>query len=59
MTTDIDFTVPILLQKLSMFNVKAKGLTQQQKNTINQVIDYLQTQAKKQGAQDDGNKRSI
>jgi hypothetical protein len=59
MTTDIDFTVPILLQKLSMFNVKAKGLTQQQQNTINQVIDYLQTQAKKQGAQDDGNKRSI
>jgi ribosome-associated translation inhibitor RaiA len=55
----IDFTVPLLLQKLSMFNVQAKALTQQQQNTINQVIDYLERQATKQGAQDDSDKRSI
>ena len=53
----IDFTRPILIQKLSTLNVRAKGLTQKQQNTINQVIDYLEIQAlrerqaERQGAQ--------
>jgi hypothetical protein len=47
-----------LLQKLSLFNINARALTQQQQETINQVIEYLEKTTTK-GAQDDGHKRSI
>jgi len=47
MKTLIDFTVPILLTKLSLFKKKTKALTQQQQNTINEVIEYLEQQAKR------------